>query len=73
MKAMVIIALLLLGFTVGSSLMKYAAEKKFEMDFKELTNIDWVSFKAARADCMNKTKEPCRIYGGFAPKSAFAD
>lgn len=45
----------------------------FRQVFEERTGINPDSFLAAGSDCENFHKEPCRLYGGWAPKSRFAD
>jgi hypothetical protein len=68
-KILLCVALAVAAATGGSLMGSYLNQ----MQFEKTMGIAWVSFHAAKADCENATKEPCRLYGGFAPESAFAD
>lgn len=59
--ALVIVASLSAG---GAAIGYYGME-----EFNRVTNLDWTSFDEQHAKCEAMFKEPCGIYGGFAPKS----
>ena len=60
-----------LFLALGSVLATAYETQQHAERFESLTGINWLSFQAAHADCVAHFKEPCKIFGGFAPKSQF--
>jgi len=73
MKIAITLALggsLALGLLVG---LYNAPADPFRANFEAATGVHPDSFMAAGKDCENANHEKCRIYGGWAPRSQFAD
>lgn len=69
MSIIELIAIFMLGFWIAWT---YAPEE-CGTPFETATGINYDSFLAAKTDCETFYKEPCRLSGGWAPKSSFRD